>query len=105
MYYIRSVPNPSGAYGAPMRKPFPGCVAITDEQTETLLAYNGFVTVTQTENGCTVTPDVDAWNAWKAEQTTEPEEPEPPETLTVEERLTTLEDELQAAKILLGVSE
>lgn len=105
MYYIRSTPNPSGAYSAPMRKPFLGCVAITDEQMETLLACNGFVTVVQTEDGCTVTPDVEAWNAWKAEQATEPEEPEQPETPSVEERLTTLEDELQAAKILLGVSE
>lgn len=95
MQYIRSTPNPSGAYPAPQSNPFPGCLPLTEEQAETVLQYNGFVTITASEETIvddftrtvyTVEPDLEAWEAWKASQPPEPE-PEP----SVEERVTNLE--------------
>ena len=92
MQYVRSTPNPSGAYPAPQSNPFPGCLPLTDGQAETLVQYNGFVTITQEPDeeiegsSVTVTPDVEAWEEWKASLPPEPE-PEP----TVEERVTNLE--------------
>ena len=46
MKFIKSVPNPSGAYPAAKSMPFPGCLPLTDSQAEALVAYNGFVTIT-----------------------------------------------------------
>lgn len=68
MRYVRSTPNPSGAYPAPQSNPFPGAIELTDTQAQTLLAYNGFVTVEPNEYGVKVTPNIEAWEAWKAEQ-------------------------------------
>lgn len=68
MRYVQPTPNPSGAYPAPQSNPFPGAIALTDEQAQTLLDYNGFVVIEQTEEGVTVTPNTEAWEAWKAEQ-------------------------------------
>lgn len=88
MQYIRSTPNPSGAYPAPQSNPFEGAIPLTDEQAETVLQYNGFVTITASEEAVvdeftrtvyTVEPDLEAWEAWKAEQPPEPE-PEPTDT-------------------------
>lgn len=92
MQYIRSTPNPSGAYPAPQSNPFPGCLPLTDGQAAVLIQYNGFVAITQEPDeeiegaSVTVTPDLEAWEEWKAEQ---PPEPEP--TPSVEERVTSLE--------------
>ena len=66
MIYIDKQPNPSGAYPNPKNQPFPGCIALDDEQAAVFFAYNGFVVV---ENGV-VTPNTAAWEAWKAAQTT-----------------------------------
>lgn len=80
MQYVRSKPNASGAYPAPRSSCFPGCLPLTEGQAETLVQYNGFVTITQEPDpeietsGVTVTPDLEAWEAWKAAQ---PEEPDP----------------------------
>ena len=71
MKFIKSVPNPSGAYPAAKSMPFPGCLPLTDSQAETLVAYNGFVPITREPD-----PDLEAWEAWKAAQPPEPE-PEP----------------------------
>ena len=95
MKYIRGTPNPSGAYPAPQSSPFTGAIALTDEQAETILQYNGFVTITQEpdpdeDSEATVTPNIEAWEEWKASLPPEPE-PEPTDT-----------DVLNA---LLGVSE
>ena len=74
MKYIRDTPNPSGAYPAPQSNPFEGAIPLTDEQAETVLQYNGFVTITQEPDeeiegsSVTVAPDVEAWEAWKAAQ-------------------------------------
>ena len=77
MKYIRDTPNPSGAYPAPQSNPFEGAIPLTDEQAETVLQYNGFVTITASEEAVvdeftrtvyTVEPDLEAWEAWKAEQ-------------------------------------
>lgn len=92
MQYIRSTPNPSGAYPAPQSNPFPGCLPLTDEQAAVLVQYNGFVTITQEPDeeiegsSVTVTPDLEAWEEWKESLPPEPE-PEP----SVEERVTNLE--------------
>lgn len=77
MKYIRATPNPSGAYPAPQSNPFPGAIPLADEQAETVLRYNGFVTITSHEETIvddftwtvyTVEPDLEAWEAWKAAQ-------------------------------------
>lgn len=95
MKYIRATPNPSGAYPAPQSNPFPGAIPLADEQAETVLRYNGFVTITSHEETIvgeftrtvyTVEPDLEAWEAWKESLPPEPE-PEP----SVEERVTSLE--------------
>ena len=92
MKYIRETPNPSGAYPAPQSNPFPGCLPLTEEQAETVLQYNGFVTITQEPDeeiegsSVTVTPNLEAWEEWKASL---PPEPEP--TPSVEDRVTSLE--------------
>lgn len=68
MRYIQPNPNPSGAYPAPQSNPFPVAIGLTDGQAQTLLDYNGFVSIEQNEDGVTVTPNLEAWEAWKAEQ-------------------------------------
>lgn len=68
MRYVQPTPNPSGAYPAPQSRPFPGAIELYDAQAQTLLEYNGFVTIEPTEDGVTVTPNTEAWEAWKAEQ-------------------------------------
>lgn len=79
MQYIQPIPNPSGAYPAPQSTPFPDGLPLADSQAETLVQYNGFVTITQepdediADSSVTVTPDVEAWEAWKASQPPEPE--------------------------------
>ena len=96
MQYVKSTPNPSGAYPGPQSRPFAGCLALTDEQAAVLVQYNGFVTIVNEPDpeieasSVTVTPDVEAWEAWKASLPPEPET-EPTDT-----------DVLNA---LLGVSE
>lgn len=69
MRYVQPTPNPSGAYPAPKSRPFPGAQPLSDAQAKTLLEYNGFVSITETDDGVvTVTPNTEAWEVWKAEQ-------------------------------------
>lgn len=117
MQYVRETPNASGAYPAPRSRCFPGCLPLTEGQAETLVQYNGFVTITQEPDekvegaSVTVTPNTEAWESWKASL---PPEPEP--TPTLEERVSAVEtgkaeqsdvDELNEAlnMILTGVTE
>ena len=81
MIYIDKNQNPSGAYPNAKNQPFPGCIALDDEQATVFFEYNGFVTIT--ENG--VKPNTEAWEAWKA-SLPEPE-PEPEAEPTAEEIL------------------
>ena len=99
MKYLTQNPNPSGAYPAPQSNPFEGAIPLTDEQAQTVVDYNGFVTITSqeeiivdefTRTVYTVEPNTEAWEAWKAEQ---PPEPEPQATDT------------EVLNALLGVSE
>lgn len=96
LLYIDPAPNESGAYPNPKMQPFPGCVPLDAEQSQTFLDYNGFVTVQQIEDeetgeiGVVVTPNTEAWEAWKASLPPEPE-PEP----TTEERLTAIESAIE----------
>ena len=101
MKYLTPNPNPSGAYPAPQSNPFQGAIPLTDEQAETVIQYNGFVTVTSHEETIVddftrtvyeVEPDLEAWEAWKASLPPEPE-PEPQATDT------------EVLNALLGVSE
>lgn len=82
MKYLTPNPNPSGAYPAPQSNPFPGAIPLTDEQAETVVDYNGFVTITSSEEEYeegffrtvyTVEPNLEACEAWKASQP-DPEE-------------------------------
>ena len=97
MKYIRATPNPSGAYPAPQSNPFEGAIPLTDAQAATVIQYNGFVTITASEEPVapedesitqtvyTVEPNTEAWEAWKQEEAEKPE-PEPaPEYVTYEE--------------------
>ena len=122
MKYIQPNPNSSGAYSSPQSNPFPGAIPLTDEQAEAVLQYNGFVTITASEEPIvddftrtvyTVEPDTEAWEEWKAE---EAEKPEPEPTPSLEERVSAVEtgkaeqsdvDELNEAlnMILTGVTE
>lgn len=88
MKYIRTPPNPSGAYPAPQSNPFEGAIPLTDEQAETVRQYNGFVTITASEEVVVddftrtvyeVTPNTEAWEEWKESLPPEPE-PEPTDT-------------------------
>ena len=88
MKYIRATPNPSGAYPAPQSTPFPGGIPLTEEQAQTVVDYNGYVTITSSEETIVddftrtvyeVTPNTEAWEAWKASLPPEPE-PEPTDT-------------------------
>ena len=85
MKYVKSTPNPSGAYPGPQSRYFPGALPLTDSQADMMVQYNGFVTITQEPDpeieasSVTVTPDVEAWEAWKASLPPEPD-PEPSDT-------------------------
>lgn len=68
MKYIRSTPNPSGAYPPPQGHPAPGLVAITEEQAALVVQYNGFVTLTAEDGAATVTPNTAAWEVWQSQQ-------------------------------------
>lgn len=96
MPYITQTPNSSGAYPAPQSNPAPGLLPLTDEQASIVTQYNGFVTITQTEDGIAVDPNTEAWEAWKANLP--PETPRPP---TAEERLAALES---AMLTMMGVN-
>ena len=85
MKYLTPTPNPSGAYPAPQSNPFKDAIPLTDEQAETVIQYNGFVTITSSEEEYeegffrtiyTVEPNTEAWEAWKESLPPEPE-PEP----------------------------
>ena len=98
MIYINKQPNPSGAYPNAKCQPFPGCIALTDEQAEVFFQYNGFVTVTEIDGSVMVEPNTEAWEAWKAIlPEPEPVEPEP----TTDE----ITDAEMAAAILEGVND
>lgn len=94
MKYLTPTPNPSGAYPAPQSNAFPGAIPLTDEQAQMVVDYNGFVTITSSEEIIVdeftrtvyfVTPDLEAWEAWKESLPPEPE-PEPkPEYVTYAE--------------------
>ena len=66
MKYIRTTPNPSGAYPPPQGHPAPGLVAITEEQAAMVVQYNGFVALTIEDEVTAVMPNTEAWEAWKA---------------------------------------
>lgn len=103
MKYIQPNPNSSGAYPAPQSNPFPGAIPLTDEQAQTVVDYNGYVTITSHEETIvdeftrtvyTVEPDLEAWDAWKEEEESKPT-PEPEPEPTVEERVTNLENAIE----------
>lgn len=96
MHYITRTPNPSGAYPAPQSNPADGYIPLTDEQAQIVVDYNGFVTITDTEDGVTVTPNLTAWEVWKAGQ-----QPEPAPAPTTEERLSALESAMLS---MMGVN-
>lgn len=83
--YIDPIPSENGAYPNPKLQPFNGCIPLDDEQSATFLQYNGFVTITSSEEEYeegffrtvyTVEPNTEAWEEWKESLPPEPE-PEP----------------------------
>ena len=91
MKYLQPTANPSGAYPAPQSNAFKGAIPLTDEQAQTVVDYNGFVTITQEPDPeietstVTVTVNTEAWEAWKAEQPPEPNPTEPEQFATYNE--------------------
>lgn len=88
MKYIQPNPNSSGAYPSPQSNPFEGAIPLTEEQAQTVVDYNGYVTITSSEEPIVddftrtvyeVTLNTEAWEAWKASLPPEPE-PEPTDT-------------------------
>ena len=105
MQYVKSAPNPSGAYPGPQSRPFEGCLALTDGQAALLIQYNGFVTITQEPDediegsSVTVTPDLEAWEAWKAQQPTKPDPLEEAKAAKIAQSKTDLAAYLEAHPI------
>ena len=85
MYYLNPKKNADGGYSNFQSTPFRGAIELTEEQAETFLSYNGFVTIQRIEDeetgeiGTLVEPNMEAWRAAQAEQ---PEEPEPEQPVT-----------------------
>lgn len=107
MKYLTPTPNPSGAYPAPQSNPFPGAIPLTDEQAETVVQYNGFVTITSSEEEYeegffrtvyTVEPDTEAWEEWKASLPPEPE-PEPTEIEQLRARVADLQNQILTMRL------
>lgn len=99
MYYIQSTPNTSGAYPAPQSNPAPGLLPLTDEQAAMVTQYNGYVTITSSEEEYEegffrtvyeVAPNTEAWEAWKASLPPDPE-PEPTEGQLLGREITDLQ--------------
>lgn len=87
MRYLTPKPFSDGTYPSPQSTPFKGTIPLTDEQAQMVVDYNGFVTITSSEEEYEdgffrtvyeVTPNLEAWEAWKA---TLPPEPDPEPTL------------------------
>lgn len=104
MKYLTPTPNPSGAYPAPQSNAFPGAIPLTDEQAQTVVDYNGFVTITsheeEYEDGFfrtvyTVEPGLEAWEAWKAEHPPEPDALEEAKADKISKSKTDLADYLE----------
>lgn len=81
MKYIQPNPNSSGAYPSPQSNPFEGAIPLTDEQAQTVVDYNGYVTITSHEETIVddftrtvyeVTLNTEAWEAWKQEEESKP---------------------------------
>lgn len=102
MQYIRATPNPSGAYPAPQSNPFPGSIALTEEQAATLIRYNGFVDVTKIGDTVTVTPNAEAWEAWKASL---PADSAPQPTVEEDRDAMLVDHEYRLTLLELGVTE
>lgn len=104
MNYLISTPNPSGAYPPPQSNAFPGAIPLTDEQAETVVQYNGFVTITQEPDeeiegsSVTVTPDLEAWEAWKESLPPEPE-PEPTEIEQLRAQVADLQNQILTMRL------
>lgn len=82
MYYLNPKKNADGGYSNFQSMPFRGAIELTEEQAETFISYNGFVTIQRIEDeetgeiGTLVEPNTEAWEAWRAAQP-EPSAPEP----------------------------
>lgn len=82
IFYLNPNKNPSGAYSAPQSNKADGLIAITEEQKQLVLQYNGFVVLSEGEDGETIIkPDTEAWEDWKQNL------PEPPAPLPTVEQL------------------
>ena len=109
MKYIQPNPNSSGAYSSPQSNPFPGAIPLTDEQAQTVVDYNGYVTITSHEETIVddftrtvyeVTLNTEAWEDWKQEEESKPTpEPEPSLAERVDELETTKADKTEVAAV------
>lgn len=102
--YIDPIPNESGAYPNPKCQPFEDCIPLDEEQSATFLQYNGFVTITSSEEEYEegffrtvyeVTPNLEAWEAWKASLPPEPDALEEAKADKISKSKTDLADYLE----------
>ena len=74
MYYLNAKKNADGGYSNFQSPPFRGAIELTEEQSETFLSYNGFVTIQRIEDeetgeiGTLVEPDSEALESLSAAQ-------------------------------------
>lgn len=77
IYYLNPNKNPSGAYSSPQSNKADGLISITEEQKQLILQYNGFVVISEGDDGeIIINPNTEAWENWKA-NLPEPTEPQP----------------------------
>ena len=65
MFYINKKSNPSGGYASPKNQPFPGCIALDDEQAKIFFDYNGFIILKEENDSFYIEPNIKAWQNWK----------------------------------------
>lgn len=104
MMYLQPIPNSDGSYSAPQSTFFKNAIPLTDEQAATVIQYNGFVTITSSEEEYeegffrtvyTVTPNTEAWEAWKESLPPEPDALEEAKADKISKSKTDLADYLE----------
>lgn len=100
IFYLNPNKNPSGAYPAPQTNYAAGLIAITEEQKQLVLQYNGFVVLSKGEDGETIlTPDTEAWEGWK-DNLPEPQ-PAPPSNEELAAENVALQQQLTETQLAL----
>lgn len=93
--YLYPIQYKYGAYPPAQSTPFDGAIELTDEQAQMVVDYNGYVTITQTENSVEVTPNLEAWETWKKEEENRPTPVREPTVTEILNALLGYEEEIE----------